>query len=102
MSGRQSRFKGAGKRTLGGSPRPAASGGEYDSLAAAELCREKSSKLLTEAEFLYDSLVPLGIVFLEVVEQATPLADQHEKTAARSVILLVRLEVLRQLTNAFT
>ena len=48
-----------------------------------------------------DRLVALGIVFFEVVEQATPLADQHEKTAARTVILQVRFEVLRQLTNAF-
>ena len=55
--------------------------------------------LLAEAEFLNDRLVTLGIVFLEVVEQATTLADQHEKTAARAVVLLVRFEVLRQLAN---
>ena len=48
-----------------------------------------------------DRLVALGIVFFEVVEQATSLADQHEKTATRAVILQVRFEVLRQLTNAF-
>ena len=58
--------------------------------------------LLADAEFGNDGLVALGIVFLEVVEQATPLADQHEKAAARAVVLLVRLEVLRQLANAFT
>jgi len=34
--------------------------------------------LLADAEFRDHGLVPLGIVFLEVVEQATPLADQHE------------------------
>ena len=45
-------------------------------------------------------LVALGIVFFEVVEQATTLADQHEKTAARTVVLLVRFEVIRQLANA--
>ena len=33
--------------------------------------------LLADAEFRDDGLVALGIVFLEVVEQATPLADQH-------------------------
>ena len=44
--------------------------------------------------------VTLGIVQLEVVQQATTLADQHEKTAARAMVLLVRFEVLRQLTNA--
>ena len=48
-----------------------------------------------------DRFVALGIVFFEVVEQATTLADKHEKTAARAMIFLVRFEVLRQLTNAF-
>ena len=44
-------------------------------------------------------LVTFGIVQLEVVQQAATLADQHEKTAARTMVLLVRFEVLRQLTN---
>ena len=57
--------------------------------------------LLADAEFRDDGLIALGIVFLEVVEQATALADQHEKAAARAVVFLVRLEVLRQLANAF-
>ena len=45
-------------------------------------------------------LVALGIVFFEVVKQTATLADQHEKTAARAMIFLVRFEVVRQLTNA--
>ena len=57
-------------------------------------------QLFTEAESLDDGLVTLGIVRLEVVQQATSLADQHEKTAARAMILLVCFEVLRQVTNA--
>ena len=57
--------------------------------------------LLADAETGNDGLVALGIVFLEVVEQATPLADQHEKPAARAVVFLVRLEVLRQLADPF-
>jgi hypothetical protein len=59
-----------------------------------------SRQLLAETEFLHDGLVTVGIVSLEIVQQATPLADQHEKTTARTVILQVRLEVFRQLTNA--
>ena len=58
-------------------------------------------QLLADAEFRNNGLIPLGIVFLQIVEQATPLADQHEKAAARAVVFLVRLEVLRQLANAF-
>ena len=61
----------------------------------------KNSLLLAEAESLNNRLVALGIVLFEVVKQATPLADQHEKTAARAMIFLVRFEVVRQLTNAF-
>jgi hypothetical protein len=38
--------------------------------------------LLADAEFPDDGFVTLGIVSLEVVEQATPLADQHEQAAA--------------------
>jgi hypothetical protein len=59
-------------------------------------------RLFADAEFPNDSFVALGIVSLEVVEQATPLADQHKQAAARAVVLLVRLEVVRQLANAFT
>src|SRR5437868_14080436 len=61
----------------------------------------KRRQLLAKAYLLNDGLVALGIVLLEVIQQATPLADQHEKTAARAVILLVRFEVLRQLADAF-
>ena len=53
-------------------------------------------QLLAETEFLDHSLIAIGIVGFEIVEQATPLADQHEKTAARAMVFLVHLEVFRQ------
>jgi hypothetical protein len=53
-------------------------------------------QLLAETEFLDHSLIAIGIVGFQIVEQATPLADQHEKTAARAMVLLVHLEVFRQ------
>ena len=62
---------------------------------------KRKSPLFAEAESLNDRLVALGIVFFEVVEQAATLADQREKTAARTVIFQVRFEVVRQLTNPF-
>lgn len=62
---------------------------------------KRKSLLFAEAESLNDGFVALGIVFFEVVEQATPLADQHEKTAARAMVFQVRFEVVCQLTNAF-
>jgi hypothetical protein len=57
--------------------------------------------LLAEPELGNDILITLGIVGFQVVEQATPLAHQHEKTTARAVILKMRFKVVRQLTNAF-
>ena len=47
-------------------------------------------------------LVTFGIVSLEVVEQAATLADHHEKTAPGGMVLLMRLEMLRQFTNPLT
>ena len=58
--------------------------------------------LLADAELLNDAFITIGIVLLQVVEQATPLADEHEQTAARAVVFFMRLEVLRQLTDALT
>ena len=57
--------------------------------------------LLANAEFLDYVLITLGIVVLEVIEQATTLADHHQETAAGGVILLVRLEVFRQFADPF-
>jgi len=58
--------------------------------------------LLADPEFLNDGFVSLGVVILEVVQQTPSFAHQHQKTAPGSVVLLVRLEVLRQFANAFT
>jgi len=55
--------------------------------------------LLADPELADHGLVTLGVVFLQIVQQTTTLADQHEKSAARAVVFLVRLEVLRQLPN---
>jgi hypothetical protein len=57
--------------------------------------------LLADAELGNNGLVPFRVVLLQVIEQATTPAHHHEKSAARAVIFLVRLEVFRQLTNAF-
>ena len=55
------------------------------------------ASLLADAEFLNHGLVTLDVKLLQVVEQAATLADHHQKTAARSMVLLMRLEMLRQL-----
>ena len=62
----------------------------------------RGKTLLAEAQPLHHVFVAIRIVSLEVVQQASPLADQHEKTAARAMIFLVCFEVLRQLTDPLT
>jgi hypothetical protein len=58
------------------------------------------ARLLADSELLNHSLVALGVILLEVVEQTTTSADHHEKAATRRMVLLVRLEMLGQLANA--
>ena len=62
--------------------------------------RGSGGRLLADTHLLNYSLVTLGVIFLEIVQQATAPADHHEKTAARSVVLLMRTEVLGQLADA--
>lgn len=56
--------------------------------------------LLANAEFLDNGLIALGIVVLEVVEQAAALAHHHQETAAGGVILCVCLKVVRQISDS--
>ena len=53
-----------------------------------------AAPLLADAELRNNGLVPLRVVLLKIVEQATTLADQHEKSAARAVVFLVRFEAI--------
>ncbi len=61
---------------------------------------EPIALLFADAELGNYGFIPFRVVFLQVVEQASTPAHHHEKSAARAVIFLVRLEVFRQLTNA--
>ena len=58
-----------------------------------------ANRLLTDAKLLNHGLVAFGIGFSEVIQQATTLADHHEKTAPGGMVLLMGLEMLRQFTN---
>jgi len=58
--------------------------------------------LLADTEFADDVAVAIGIVRLQVVQKAAALADQLQKAAPGSVVLLVRLEVFGQFADART
>lgn len=62
--------------------------------------RAAPSYLAAQAQLRYEGLVSISVNFPEVIEQAAALAHHLQKTAARVVVLHVRVEMLRQLVNA--
>ncbi len=59
----------------------------------------RSGLLFTDAKFLDDVFITLSIVRFKIIQQAATLADHHKKTAPGGMVLLVALEVLRQLSD---
>jgi hypothetical protein len=88
------------KDSLRSAQRPPGGGTKASGLRIHYAAEALSTQLLADAEFGDDALVTFGIVLFQVVEQATTLADEHEQTATRAVVFLVRLEVLCELTDA--
>ena len=62
--------------------------------------RERGLHLATDTEFLDDSTVTLDVDLLKVVEHATTLTDDHLECALSAVVLLVLLQVTRQVGDA--
>src|SRR4051812_35072348 len=62
--------------------------------------RAARNGLLTDAERVDETAIPVERLLLQVVQQAAALADQLEQTPARVVILRVVLEVLGQVVDA--
>src|SRR6202023_68409 len=62
----------------------------------------KAKNLLADAELTDDIAVANGVADLQVVQKTAPLAYQHQETTAGCVILLVHLEMLRELADALT
>src|SRR6185437_10577211 len=58
--------------------------------------------LLADTELADYGPVAVRIVQLQVIQQAAALADQHQQSTAGCMILLVRLEMLGQLSNPLT
>ena len=73
-----------------------------DAIRLSAVIQRADSRLLADAKLLNNGLIAFGIGFSEVVEQAATLADHHEKTAPGGMVLLMRLEMLRQFANPRT
>ena len=60
------------------------------------------SRLLADAQLADYVAVAVRVMRLQVIQQATALADEHQETAPRGVILLVGLEMLSQFADTRT
>src|SRR5262245_15555018 len=59
-----------------------------------------SVELLPDSELADQLAVAIGILALQVIEQATALTDQLEQAASRMMILHVRFEMFSQVVDA--
>ena len=57
-------------------------------------------RLFADAQLADYFAVAVRVMRLQVVKQPAALADEHQKTTAGSMILLMSLEMLSQLANA--
>jgi hypothetical protein len=54
---------------------------------------------MAQLQFFGDRLIAIDVCVMEVIQEATPLADHHQQPAPGAVILLVCLKVLGQVIN---
>ena len=55
--------------------------------------------LLSYAQLLDDLAIAVKIVRLQVIQMPAPLPDHLQKTSPRMLIVLVRLQMLRQMAD---
>jgi hypothetical protein len=60
---------------------------------------ENEMSLLTNTERFDNDPIALDIIFSQIIEQVTPLADQLEQSPSRMMIFLMRLEMLCQIRD---
>lgn len=57
--------------------------------------------LLANAKLTDDVPITIGIVCLQIIQQAAALAHEHQQTAPGGMVFLMRLKMLGQLSDAF-
>lgn len=67
--------------------------------ARPPMCEERA--LLSQSEACNDLLIPFPVRACQVLQQVRPLADHLQQPAARRVVLLMALEMVRQLRDPF-
>ena len=66
-----------------------------------DLSRPFEKLLLAKTQLLDQRVIPLHILLLEIGEKVAALVDHHEEAATRVVVLVVGLEMLGQVADAF-
>src|SRR5262249_23850624 len=61
---------------------------------------DECARLFADAEPLDQFRIAVGVLPLQVIEEATALADQLQEPAARMVVLCVRLEMFGEIADA--
>lgn len=56
---------------------------------------------MAKLELLGDGLIARDVRIVQVIEQPPALADHHQKSTARAVVLVVALQVPREMVDAF-
>jgi hypothetical protein len=59
----------------------------------------RPQKSMAQLELLGDGRVPFHVRVMKIIQQATALADHHQKAAAGAVVFLVALQVFRQVVD---
>ena len=55
---------------------------------------------MTKFELLGHGLITVDVRVVQIIQQSSALADHHQQPAARTVILLVALQMLGQMVDA--
>src|SRR6266536_2103907 len=81
--------------------RRAPSANSRASIVRASTARAGTAPLAADTEFLQDRLVALRTMVFKVRQKSTPLGHHDQESSPGGMVLLVRLEMLRQLRDAF-
>lgn len=74
-------------------------GGKVKMKSLARVRGEQKPPLLAEAQPCDHVAVPVHVTVVQIAELPPPLPDQHQQSAPRVVVVLVRFQVLGEILN---
>jgi hypothetical protein len=61
---------------------------------------QRGANLVSQLKFLCNRLIPINIGILQVIQQPAALTDHHEQPAARTMVLLILLQMFGQMIDS--